>query len=48
MKTLKIIAISLIILGIVFDYYLDADANIPIAVGEKRLSDGSRIFLEIS
>jgi len=29
MKILKIIAISLIILGIVFDYYLDVDANIP-------------------
>lgn len=28
MKILKIIAISLIILGIVFDYYLDVDANI--------------------
>ena len=35
MKILKIIAISLIILGIVFDYYLDVDANIPIAVGEE-------------
>ena len=35
MKILKIIAISLIILGIVLDYYLDVDANIPIAVAEE-------------
>lgn len=35
MKALKIIAIGLIISGIVFDYYLDVDANIPEVVGEE-------------
>ena len=35
MKILKIIAILVIIFGIVFDYYLDADANVPVAIGEE-------------
>lgn len=35
MKILKIIAISLLILGIVFDYYLDVDANVPNVVDEE-------------
>lgn len=35
MKVLKIIAILLLISGIVFDYYLDVDANVPVAAGEE-------------
>ena len=35
MKILKTTAISLIILGIVFDYYLNVDANVPNIAGEN-------------